>query len=332
MIKPLYRIANARTGNPIIPRNEKDPAAQFGNLRNARAALRKRIKNIKAGARDLVDTFTPTLVTNAAVYKYEIDAQKYSSINLYLQQLLYGELLDNQEGVFTNRWWLQTMLSQAYDDGTGDALQSAKQLAVAEVVGADLSAAMRSVQIEQIIFSPGFQSRVGFLLARTFNDMKGLTDSSKVDLADTLARSMAAGKGIREVKRDIMARVDVVESRAWRIARSEILNSYRTATANETDELNSDVYDDTPWKMLQLWWSALASTTRKWHAEKHGQTLTTQQVRDFYAEKGNSINCLCSQSPIMVNIKTGEVIQQELLDKMAKQRDAYLATVKVKVK
>lgn len=324
-MKILYRVANAKVGSPVLPRNEADPARQFGNLRSARANLRRRVKRIKQGMRQLIDTLQPTLVTNAATYTYDIDAAKYSQINLFIQRLLYSELLDNRSGEFTSRWWLNANLSIAFEDGTADALQSAKNMAQVDVVGTELSQAMRSINIEQVMFSPGYMRRVGLVHARTFNDMKGLSDSSKVDLAGTLARSMAAGDGIRQITKDILSRVDVVESRAWRIARTEILNAYRTASWDETDELNEQVYGDSDWQMSELWFSALAPTSRPNHVSRHGKTYTSQEVREFYSVNGNAINCLCSQSPILMNVKTGEVIQQELLDKMKARREKYQA-------
>lgn len=322
-MKILYRIANTKVGNPIIPTSEHDPARQFGNLRSARAILRRKIKVIKSGIRQMLNTFEPVIVTNATRYRYDIDTAKYNSVNLFIQKLLYSELLDNQNGAFSNRWWLNANLSIAYEDGTSNALQSAKNMAQINIVGEDLSQSMRSIQLEQVLFSPAYLDRIGLVRARTFNEMLGLSDSSKSDLAETLARSMAAGKGMKEVTKDIMSRVDVVESRAWRIARTETLNAYRTASASETDNLNDSVYDDTPWKMQQLWFSALSPTTRRSHAARHGSIYTPDEVRDFYGKDANSINCLCSQSPILVNMKTGEVIQEELVSKMKKRKDIY---------
>ena len=81
--------------------------------------------------------------------------------------------------------------------------------------------------------------------------------------------------------------------------------------------------------MMQLWFSALAPTSRRWHIERHGKTFTTDNVRQFYSVNGNSINCLCSQSTVLVNKKTGEVLQQALLDRMAKQRKTALGVVRV---
>ena len=319
----IRAIINAKVGNPIIPRNIEDPAGQFGNLRTANAQLRKRYTSIKKGLRELISTFSPVVVTNAAAYEYQLDAQRYNSINLFLQQLLYDELLDNQQGAFTNRWWLNANLTSAYTDGASDALQSAKNIAVADIVGQEISTTVRSMQLEQIVFSQGFQSRVGLIQSRVFEEMKGLSDSTKTDLANTLARGMAAGKGVRALTKDVMARTDVSFRRSKRIVRTEILNAYRTATAAETDVLNEDVYADSEWGMLQLWFSALASTSRPSHVSRHGETYTTQEVREFYSVNANAINCLCSQSPVLANKKTGEILQKPLQERMRKQKKVY---------
>ncbi len=319
----IIAIINVKVGNPIIPRNVEDPAGQFGNLRNANAQLRKRYTSIKRSVRELISTFNPTIVTNAAVYEYQLDAQRYNSINLFLQQLLYGELLDNPQGVFTNRWWLNANINSAYTDGTSDALQSSKNIAVADIVGVEISQQVRSTQLEQIVFSQGFQSRVGLLRSRVFEEMKGLTDSTKTDLANTLARGMAAGKGVKALTKDVMKRVDVSFSRSKRIVRTEILNAYRTATAAETDVLNEDVYADSEWHMVQLWFSALAATSRPNHVSRHGETYSTQDTREFYSVSGNAINCLCSQSPVLASKKTGKILQEPLQERMRKAKDVY---------
>ena len=319
----IKSIVNAKVGNPIVPRKADDPANQFSNLRNANAQLTKRYNAIKKGVRALINSFEPALVTNAAVYEYQLDAQRYNSISLYLQNLLYGELIDNEQGVFTNRWWLNANIVTGYTDGTSDALQSAKNIAVAEIVGQEISSTVRSTQLDQIVFSQGFQSRVGLLQARVFEGMKGLADSSKADLADTLARGMASGKGVRALTKDVMGRVDVSKSRAKRIVRTEILNGYRTASANETDVINEDVYKDSEWGMLSLWFSALSATTRKSHASKMGNTYTTQEVRDFYSINGNAIFCLCSQSPVLANKKTGEILQKPLQKRLRKKKEVW---------
>lgn len=348
-MKKIRAIINVKVGSPIIPRNDKDPSGQFSNLRNANAQLNKRYASIKKGVRSLISSFSPTLkanngsyynydtelvgntfvatkselINNVAVYEYQLDAQRYNSINLFLQQLLYDDLLDNTQGTFTNRWWLNANLTSAYTDGASDALQSAKNIAVADIVGLEISQQVRGTQLEQVVFNQGFQSRVGLVQSRVFENTKGLTESTKSDLADTLARGMSSGKGIKALTKDVMKRVDVSHVRAKRIARTETLNAYRTATAAETDVINEDVYGDSEHHMVQLWWSALAPTSRPNHVIRHSETYSTQEVREFYSTNYESVNCLCSQSPVLANKKTGKILQEALQERMRKKKEAY---------
>lgn len=315
-------------GNPIVPRNAADPASEFGNLRNANRSLTKRYRNIRKGMRELIDSIDKRVVPESEPggivanikYEYLVDPDEFQRINIFIQQLLNGELLDSDQGIFTSRWWLNSNLEQAYENGTSDTLISSKSMATVEAVGPELSQAMRSIQFEQIVFSRGYQSRVALVKSRVFEEMRGLTDTTRSDLSSTLARGMAAGKGVRELTGDVMNRVGVSNSRAQRIVRTEILNAHRSATAAETDELNADVYAGSDWKMESLWFSAMAATTRPTHLRRHGRTYTTNEVRDFYSVNANAINCLCSQSPILINIKTGKVLQEDLLKRMEKQR------------
>jgi len=318
-------------GSPILPRNALDPAAEFGNLRNANAKAKKRYRNIQKGMRDLIRGIdkrivpdgTGGIVANVS-YEYIVDPVRFQSINQFIQDLLYNELLDDQQGQLTNRWWLRANLDLAIENGTEDALQSAKSMATVDVVGPELSQQMRAIQIEQIVFSPQFQNRVALVQSRVFNGMKGLADTTKADLADTLARGMARGIGVKELTSDVMDRVGVSHRRAQRIVRTEILNAHRTASREETKQLNEDVYSDSDWIMQQLWFSALAPTSRTTHIRRHGVIHTAQEDETFYFKNGNTINCLCSQSPILVNKKTGEMFQEDLLSRMATRRDALL--------
>lgn len=326
----ITNLRRTGVGSPIVPRNVLDPAAQFGNLRKAKTELTKRYRVINKAMREMILDLNPTrtvvrndLHVNKVVYEYQIDAERYRTINLFIKQLLERNLLDGGNDVLLDRWWLSANITTAYEDGTADALQSAKNISPVEVVGAQTSQLMRSIDLDQIKFSPGFTRRVGLVNARVFNEMQGLTESSKTDLAESLTRGMTGGKGVRVIAKDIKDRLDVSYSRALRIARTETLNAYRTATAAETDTVNSEVFDDSDYHMQQLWFSALAPTSRPWHVSRHGNVYSTAEVREFYLERGNPINCLCSQSPILVHRKTGDIIQIELVRKLKKQKKAY---------
>lgn len=318
------KIVKINARDPIVPRNAKDPAGQFPNIRRANRQLITRYTRIKKGLRELIASLDKKVVTNVR-YDYLIDTDVYNNIDRFIHQLLNEQLLGNREGTYTNQWWLNTNLSTAYAESTEDIIKSAKLITDESAVGEQVYNEIQSITPESRQFNRGFISRISLVHARVFNEMKGLTESTKTDLAETLARGMSDGIGVQQLSRNVAARADVSFSRAKRIARTEIMNSFRTATSAETDALNDDVYGDSDWHMATLWYSALSPTSRKNHVAKHGLTYTTQQVRDFYAVKGNSINCLCSQSAVLQNKKTGEILQNKLLARMKKQRETYQA-------
>lgn len=306
-----------------LPKNALDPAAQFGNIRRAKKDLSSAYTRIKAGVQQVIDTLDPVLVNNVSTYEYLLDAGRYNSINRFLQELLYQELLGDTGGFIQERYIVFDSVDQAYADGLSDAVRDAKEISDPNFVEPEIDRAVKALDVEQIRFSPGYQRRVGLVHSRLFNEMKGLADSTKSDLADTLARGMSAGHGVRQIASDVKERVGVSAIRALRIARTETLNAYRDAGAAETDELNRDVYDDSDWGMIQLWFSALAATSRPWHISRHGETYTTQQVREFYSERGNAINCLCSQSAVLYNKKTGEILQSDLVRRLRQQKKKF---------
>lgn len=323
---------------PVIPKDAADPANQKSNLRRAQIELKKRFERINKAVKGLVseqkDIQSASSVNgkkivlvygNKTFYSYDISTERYESINDFIERLLYGELLESINGRRPQNWFYQSYLSSAYNDAIRDTIQSSKNMADPKVVGDEISMIVR--QLDADAFNPQQVQSLGLVYSRVFNEMKGLTDSMKVDLSETLTRGMASGLGIREITQDIAKRVGVGFSRAQRISRTEILGAYRTAQRAKTKQINDDIYANSPFVQKQLWFSALASTSRPNHVVKHGETFDIQEVEQFYSENGNSINCLCSQSPILVNRKTGEVVMKDLIDKMRQQKDAWRSGV-----
>ena len=324
------KVLKINVGSPIMPIDAEDPANQRYNLNKANKQLTQRYTRIKKAMRELINGIDKRIVSANSIvisgkfvanvkYEYLIDLQKYNEIDLFIQQLLNEELLDNRAGIYTRDWWLASNLTQAYEDATEDIINSAHGITPPSV-GEPLYSEVQSITPESRYFSRGFVERLALINARVFNGMHGLSDSTKVDLSDTLARGMDAGLGVQELSKNVADRVDVSYSRAKRIVRTEIMGAFRTATGAETDSLNDEVYAESEWEMSTLWFSALAPTSRHNHVSKHGTTMTADAVRKFYSKSGERVNCLCSQSAVLQNKKTKEVLQQALLDRMAKQR------------
>jgi hypothetical protein len=100
------------------------------------------------------------------------------------------------------------------------------------------------------------------------------------------------------------------------MSRDDELMNMRYGTLDSTDYLNRDVYDDSDWKMAVLWFSALAPTSRVSHVKRHGVA--------FYSIEDNSKSCLCSLSPILVNVKTGEILQAPMVERMLQAKNTHL--------
>lgn len=344
---------------PVIPRDAADPANQKSNLKRAQIELKRRFERINKAVKVLVaeqkniqsvsaansnrmsfwqplEFYTnkkgeldarksDVFIANKTFYSYDVSTQRYESINNFIERLLYSELLESIDGRKPQNWFYQSYLSSAHNDAIRDTIQSSKNMADPKVVGDEMAMMVR--QLDADAFNPQQVQSLGLVYSRVFNEMKGLTDSMKVDLSETLTRGMASGLGIQQITRDVAKRVGVGFSRAQRISRTEILGAYRTAQRAKTKEINNDIYADSPFVQKQLWFSALASTSRPNHVSKHGLTYTIQEVEQFYSVAANSIQCLCSQSPILVNRKTGAVVMQSLIDKMKLQKQAWRAGV-----
>ena len=219
-------------------------------------------------------------------------------------------------------------------DGTGDVFIEDGVVVSAPASGRDADETIDCTdlvvmagQLDADAFNPQQINSLNLVYSRVFNEMKGLTDSMKVNLSETLTRGMASGLGIQQLTRDVAKRVGVGFSRAQRISRTEIMGAYRAVQRDKTRQINKDIYGNSPFIQKQLWFSALAMTSRKWHVSRHGSIYSIQEVEEFYSEAANSINCLCNQSPILVNRKTGAVVMQSLIDKMKLQKKAWRAGV-----
>lgn len=340
---------------PVIPKDAADPAHQKSNLSREQRELKRRFERISKGMRSLVaeqseyrtvaaansstsmvwhplvyftntkgelDTHKSSIAVNKTTYyEYQIDLARYESINSFIERLLYTELLETYTGNKPPNWFFQSYLSSAYNDGINDAIRDIQSQSTHELVGDELARQISAITNDE--FNPQSTQALGLVYGRVFNEMKGLTESMKVDLSETLTRSMADGLGIRAISADVVKRVGVGFSRAQRIARTEILGAYRTAQRAKTKEVNETVFDDSGFIFRQLWFSALAATSRKWHVSRHGSIYTQQEVEKFYSENGNSISCLCSQSPVLVNRKTGNPVIDDTINRMKKQKEAW---------
>jgi len=80
-----------------------------------------------------------------------------------------------------------------------------------------------------------------------------------------------------------------------------------------------------------LWVSALMATTRRSHADRHGNLYTRAEVTEFYSKNGNAISCRCSQVPTVVD-ENGEAFVKKVISKMEAQESRWMQSQGIKEK
>ena len=139
------------------------------------------------------------------------------------------------------------------------------------------------------IVAPIHQDALQFLYTRSYDSLKNWTDKMSVETRQILVDGMEQGKGIRDLTKELTARIDVSRSRAELIARTETINSYQRGATTEAKRLEEEL--DEP--ILMRWISAEDSRVRRTHAAWHGTLVTPEE--NFARIGVSPFNCRCSQ-------------------------------------
>lgn len=242
-------------------------------------------------------------VNRSDAYRYALDENQLDAINDYIAELVELHIMRGNNGD-------PIILVQ-----TVTAYEAATAAAVTNIV---TQTDIQRRNVEQTLMSDPYRRRIAYLRARVFEEMRGLTDQTRTDLARTLADAIASGNNPREVAGLIRDRANVAYSRGMRIARTEINNAHRRAIWDEDEQTNDEGVRT---KLLHA--SALIpGRTRKTHSARHGKTFTREEVEEWYGRDGNAINCLCSQVSVLTD-EDGNPLSNNLLSKMGKARKSF---------
>lgn len=276
----------------ILPTKPADPTGVDSLERKAMGDFRVRLRKIKKAYADILDQIPGGLAINAK-YAYRLDPAR-------LAQLLggAGATVDSLllEGGRENLWFFQQYVRVSYAKGTAQEHANLKNQS-------PVYQAARKTAAE-VIAQPAYQNRIALLAAREWEEMEGLGAQVKKDMARVLVDGIARGRNPREVAKDLTRQIGIEESRANRIARTEITTALRRARWDEHD----DAVDQLNLPFMLMHYSALSRTTRKTHAERHAHLYTSEEVREWYSHSGNSINCKCTQISVLVDEKKQPVV------------------------
>ena len=291
--------------SPILPRNIKNPT--FQGLREIRAFadFARRIDAITKGVKAILNRQQYRVITlNAA----EMELKRYQfNVDTITMDLIGGEIADIvdrwlMEGGERDLWFLKGYVQPAYQQGTS--------LAFANLSVQSEKYRKNRSSLQELLSSPAYRTRLGYVRAREFEEMKGFTAGMKSRLQMLLTDGMSQGMNPNDIAKQITASGIADIKRAKRIARTEITTALKRARLDEAEATQIDLGLLT--KMMQI--SALSATTRPSHAARHARLFTIDEVRVWMSTSPNMINCKCSFVEVLVNEK-GEPLTPGVVDK-----------------
>jgi len=293
---------------PTLPRNTSNPVGGARLQQQTVSRLKRGLRDVRRWVLERFEEIPKRDITiNAQVPGYTVNETRYEYLISVEELRLIVEEIRRRLGIEVPPDYMAEQARRAYEAGTGTAV-------------AQLAALTDDYtrEITQVLASEPWQRRVALIRSRVFEQMEMFNGDTATELGRVLSQGVEDGLNPRDVARDIRKRFGIAERRAETIARTEITGALRRATRDETQDARERLGINTQ----LLWLSALSPSTRASHARKHSQVLSAQEVAEFYSQGGESVNCKCSQQPVLLD-ESGEPILGPLKARLEKQRAAF---------
>tara|TARA_R110002012_G_scaffold316344_1_gene531199 strand:+ start:5328 stop:6362 length:1035 start_codon:yes stop_codon:yes gene_type:complete len=257
------------------------------------------------------------LRTNETTYNYNLSAFELNRLNETIGSMIERLFMVDDEGNLLRvdnakqLWLMSGYVEPAYEKGTAQAFTN---LALQSDVYASAT-----MDVEQLFFSQAYQRRIGFVAAREFELMQGFTADVIKETRFVLGDGIALGKSPREIASELQSRINVSKSRAKRIAQTEIPGALRRANWAETDQASIDYGIRT----MQMHMSAFKKTSRPNHIARSGGLYTSKQIKDWYSNPRNAINCYCTQIATVVDDE-GKPLSDGAQKKVLKMKENFV--------
>jgi len=293
---------------PTLPRNTENPVGHARLQQQTVSRLKRGLRDVRRWVLERFEEIPKREVTiNAQVPGYVVNETRYEYLISVEELRLIVEEIRRRLGIEVPPDYMAAQTVLAYEAGTGTAV-------------AQLAALTDDYtrEITQVLASEPWQRRVALIRSRVFEQMQGFNGDTATELGRVLSQGVEDGLNPRDVAKDIRKRFGIAERRAETIARTEVGSALRRATRDE----NQDARERLGINTQLLWLSALSPTTRANHARRHSQVYTAQEVAEFYSQSGESVNCKCSQQPVLLD-ESGEPILGPLKARLENQRAAF---------
>lgn len=264
--------------------------------------------------------FDPATALANAEEIFSMNAGQQRIYMSFLQQEIERLLMGTQ--VPPN--WQATYQIQAYQQGIdstrqalisqgADIVPTAQEILQAADLG-DFTATPSLGTGPAIPTAPIHRDALEFLYSRSYESLDGWTDKMATEVRGILFDGASEGKGIAEIVREMVKRIDVSKSRAQLIARTETIQAFQRSNTNETSRASAEIGKP----ILLRWLTSRDTRVRHLHREWHGTLATPKQNLIRISE--SPWNCRCAQAPVIPRANN-----EKNTAKFAKQRKELLA-------
>ena len=295
-------------------KTKADPTGQATNRNKGTRRLAARLRRAESRVKDLLKVIPRerrriTKIQNAeqtVFYEYELTAQDQEQLNDSVQFIINDELLETQTGRMPFNWYWQSNIELPYRQGTAEEVRDFNQLiAAATVAGFFIKRiAPQEIPFNQVVFSDAYRDPLNKAYVSNFNSIKSLSSTTAAQVIQRINSGISSGLSTVAIGAEINSRFDVALSSAQRIAETEINRAYNDAKLNATDLMA----EETGLRSAVVHISALTSTTRPHHADRHGNSYTVADQLQWWDSGANRINCKCTTRSILLD-KRGNVLQ-----------------------
>ena len=229
------------------------------------------------------------LKTNRGAFDFPRSADKVSAFMAWLQTQANAGILEVRQGEplsrAAERAWSNVYVRSAYQKGMA---QSASKL---RAEGVDVAPEW----VGNAFSRPFHVDRVGLAYTRTFEDLKGITDTMSSQIGRALAEGLASGKGPVDIARAMNNRVDKIGiTRARMLARTETIRAHAEASLNSYQEAGIlGVGVEAEWRTAQD-----EKVCAECDAAANGGPYTIEQARGMIPLHPN---CRCAWVPQVIN-------------------------------
>lgn len=282
----------------ILPGKPSDPTGVDSIERKAMRDFNRRMREASKAYVAALERIPSGPAVNRR-YEFRLDQVLLNALLAQLDLEIDAILL---EGGANGIWLFEQYVSVAAARGVTQEFSNLAQQSPAYKSGRESAMA--------ILRSEPHQRRMALVRARVFEEMKGLSGQVKASMARILTEGIGRGQNPRDIASQLKKQSAVESRRAHRIARTEITTALRRARWDEADDAEA-IYGV---KTKELHLSALSPTTRQTHAARHGKLFTREQVRDWWSRDGNSVNCKCTTTSVMVD-DDGKPLVPSIIDR-----------------